>query len=319
MIEQKEKPKQRDALYITIIILLLAGAGFIYWQLRDVQKNLATCKENTDVMQKEIADLNNLLKNNPEVALMGENLRDNIQQMLDEYAGMKTNNKEMQEKIAVQIHQLDSLKQLAERHKYDAYTIMKLRKETETLRKIMQGYVHTIDSLNTLNVKLKTELKVKENELTEVKDERDKVKEKNKTLEETVAKGSALQTSSLTAGAIHLRNSGKQIETTRAGRADMIKACCTILENPIAKPGAKYIYMVVIKPDATILTQNPAETFKWQGGESQYSLQREIDYQNQSLELCLYADVKEELPKGTYTVQLFCEKAKIGQTTFVLK
>ena len=84
MLEQKEKPKQRDALYITIIILLLGAAGFIYWQMRDIQKNLATCKVNTDIMQNEIADLNNLLKNNPETELMGESLRENIQQMLDQ-------------------------------------------------------------------------------------------------------------------------------------------------------------------------------------------------------------------------------------------
>ncbi len=77
--------------------------------------------------------------------------------------------------------------------------------------------------------------------------------------------------------------------------------------------------MVVTQPDATILTQNPEQTFKWEGGESQYSLLREVDYQNQAIDICFYADVKTDLPKGVYIIELFCEKAKIGKTTFTLK
>ncbi|MBK6522221.1 MAG: hypothetical protein IPG08_07755, partial [Sphingobacteriaceae bacterium] len=47
----------------------------------------------------------------------------------------------------------------AKKHKGDAYFIAKLKKETETLRAIMQHYVVTIDSLNTLNQNLIVEKK----------------------------------------------------------------------------------------------------------------------------------------------------------------
>jgi hypothetical protein len=99
----------------------------------------------------------------------------------------------------------------------------------------------------------------------------------------------------------------------------MVKACCTIMENAIAKSGTKQIYMVVTMPDATVLTKDPNARFKWEGGESQYSLLREIDYQNASMDLCLYAEVNGDLPKGVYNVDLYCERAKIGHTTFTLK
>jgi hypothetical protein len=93
----------------------------------------------------------------------------------------------------------------------------------------------------------------------------------------------------------------------------------TILENPMAKAGSKNVYMVVLKPDASVLTTSPSETFDAGGTNSQYSLVREIDYQNQTMDLCMYADVNADLAKGTYVVQIYCEKALIGKTTFTLK
>jgi hypothetical protein len=37
------------------------------------------------------------------------------------------------------------------------------------------------------------------------------------------------------------------------------------------------------------------------------------------MDLCLYAEVNGDLPKGVYNVDLYCERAKIGHTTFTLK
>lgn len=316
----QEPKKNRDPLYITIIILLLGTGIFLFVSMNQYKGQLDECSANNDMMQKDIEAMNQMLKNNGMVDLMGADLKDNLKQLLEEYETLETDNSGLKDSITNQIHKIDSLQKLAEKHKGDAYMIYKLKKETETLRRIMQGYVHTIDSLNTLNEELRTTIKTKDRELTDVKQERDDVKDKNKELETKVAKGSVLQTTNLSSGAIHLRSSGKQVETTRAGRADMVKACCSIMENPISKAGTKQLYMVVIKPDGTIMTKDPNATFTWEGGDSQYSLLREIDYQNQTMDLCLYAEVDtEDLPKGVYIVEIYCEKAKIGKSSFTLK
>lgn len=311
--------KSKDAIYITIIILLLGAGGFLFVQLSQQKTKLAQCTENFDVLMKEKDEMAKMFSENGMADMMGADLKQSLSNLMEDYQGLETSNAGMRDSIERQIHKIDSLQQLAERNKGNAYMIYKLKKETETLRSIMQGYVRTIDSLNTLNQELRADLSSTKQTLNTVERERDDVKEKNKDLEGKVAKGSILQTSNLSAGAIHLRSSGKQVETTRAGRADMVKACCTILENAIAKPGSKSIYMVVTMPDATILTQDPSAKYKWEGGETQYSLVREIDYQNAPMDLCLYAEVKQDLPKGVYQVELFCEKAKIGKTTFTLK
>jgi len=316
----KKPSRSRDVFYIIIILLLMAGTGFIFMKMNGIKSDLEQCSTNTAQMKKDIDGLNDLLKSSGKLDEMGADLKANLESLLDEFEGMETSNAGMQDSINKQIRAIDSLTKEAEKNKGNAYVIYKLNKEAETLRRIMVGYVHTIDSLNTANNELRAEIKVKDNKITEVTTENEDVKNKNKELTTKVEKGSVLQTSNVTAGAIHVRGNGTQVATTRAGRGDMIKACCVILENPIAKSGAKNVYMVATMPDGTVLAPDPNARFSWSGGESQYSLMREIDYQNAQMDLCMYADIKDvELPKGVYQVELFCEKAKIGKTTFTLK
>lgn len=317
--ENNKPKKSRDAIYITLILLLLGGGGLLFVQMSQYKTNYEQYKQNFDACAQEKAEMEKLFNENGMADMLGSDLKEGLANLMEDYQSLETSNTGMRDSIQRQIRKIDSLQKEAEKAKGNAYAIYRLKKETETLRSIMQGYVRTIDSLNTINQELRADLSTTKKNLNNVEKERDDFKEKTKDLEGKVAKGSILQTANFTAGAIHLRNSGKQVETTRAGRADMVKACCTILENSIAKPGTKNVYMVVTQPDATILTQNPEQTFKWDGGESQYSLLREVDYQNQAIDICFYADVKTDLPKGVYMVELFCEKAKIGKTTFTLK
>lgn len=317
--EAPEK-KQRDALYITIIIILLLASGFLAWQMMSYmpyKEQFESCSSDNDVLKKDIEEYTRMLAD----AGFGDekDLKQDLAGLLSDYKALETDNDTLNAKISAQKAKIEDLMEQVERAKGNRYEIIKLQKEAGTLRKIMQGYVHTIDSLNTLNEKLIGEIKEKDETINKVTDEKNQISNEKEKLQDKVTKGGKLQTSGLVAKAIRVRDSGKQAETDRAGRADMIRACMTILENPMTKPGTKNVYMVVIKPDATILTQSPGEVFDAGGTNSQFSLVREIDYQNQTMDLCMYADVKEDLPKGSYVVQIYCEKMMIGKTTFTLK
>jgi KaiC/GvpD/RAD55 family RecA-like ATPase len=50
-----------------------------------------------------------------------------------------------------------------------------------------------------------------------------------------------------------VRNSGKQIETDKASRADVLKISFTIAENQIAKSGDKVYYVQVIDSKNNVL------------------------------------------------------------------
>lgn len=314
----QKKPK--DALYITIIILLVLASGFFCWQMvsyMPYKAQLESCSNENGVLKKDIQEYTKMLAD----AGFGDakDLKQDLSVLLSDFKSLETDNDTLNEKINTQKAKIQELMDQVERNKGDRYAIIKLQKEAGTLRSIMQSYVHTIDSLNTLNVKLIGEIKDKDDKIVSVTKEKDEISNEKDKLQDKVTKGAKLQTSGLYAKAIRVRDSGKQTDTERAGRADMVKACMTILENPMTKAGTKNVYMVVLKPDATVLTEAPSSTFDAGGLSSQFSLMREIDYQNQTMDLCMYADVNGDLPKGTYIVQIYCEKMLIGKTTFTLK
>lgn len=317
--EAQEK-KSKDALYITVIILLVLASAFFCWQMvsyMPYKEQLETCSNENGVLKKDIQEYTKMLAD----AGFGDanDLKEDLSVLLSDFKALETDNDTLNAKIAAQKEKIAELMDQVERAKGNRYEIIKLQKEAGTLRNIMQGYVRTIDSLNTLNTQLIGEIKEKDEKISTVIKEKDEISNEKDKLQDKVTKGAKLQTSGLYAKAIRVRDSGKQVDTDRAGRAEQIKACMSILENPMTKPGTKNVYMVVQKPDATILTQSPTSTFDAGGLSSQFSLVREIDYQNQTMDLCMYAEVKDDLAKGTYIVQIYCEKMLIGKTTFTLK
>jgi len=129
-----------------------------------------------------------------------------------------------------------------------------------------------------------------------------------------------LQTSGITANAIRIKSSGKQIETTRATRATMIKSCFTVLENKIATPENKDIYMRIISPAGTELTNSEVVHFEMDGGRDGIaSVKRKVNYQNKNMDLCIYYEVEADLEAGTYIVEIYTEGHQIGKTSFALK
>jgi len=64
-----------------------------------------------------------------------------------DYESLETSDKAMQKDIEEKRARIEELIKEAAKHKGDKYIIAKLKKEAETLRAIMIGYVHTIDSL----------------------------------------------------------------------------------------------------------------------------------------------------------------------------
>ncbi|MDG2226272.1 MAG: hypothetical protein P8L20_00930 [Flavobacteriales bacterium] len=325
--EKKENAEQKKgaAVYIIIILLLLLVGGWLGLEIRDGRKQNAAFAQSVANLQTEKDYLNDILKKSGIIEESDdETLKDNLTAILMEYDSLTFDNDQMLDSINQQKAHiqglLDEVETLQNQKKRDWGKIYKLKKETETLREIMKGYIHTIDSLNTENTGLKNTIKDKENQITDIKTDRDNIKNKNDLLNQTVALGSVLQTSSITANAIRIKSSGKQVETTRASRTSMIKSCFTVLENKIATPENKEIYMRIISPAGTELTNSEVVRFSMEGGrEGIASVKRKVNYQNKNMDLCIYYEVETALEVGTYIVEIYAEGYQIGKSSFALK
>ena len=202
----------------------------------------------------------------------------------------------------------------------DARKIAQMTREIGTLRNIMKGYVVQIDSLNTLNVKLSSKLDQTTTELNSTQSERDNYKHEAEINAEQVKKGSKLQAFGISTTGLRMKLNNTTEETNKARNCVQIRSNFTISENPLTLAGNKTVFLQVINPDGKTLQSKSSNTLSTDQGSIAYSDKKEIDYQNQRIDMTIYYDMKNnEAIKGNYKVKIYCDGLLIGTDSFTLK
>ena len=304
MPEQENEQKKRGGI-LWIVICLLLGSNLItlwlYWQ----EKNKAA--EQIVVTEKVLVEKSTL--------------QNDLKSLQVEYDNLKTSDVALQKEIDEKKAYIEQLIKQAEKHKGDAYIISKLKKETETLRLIMIGYVHTIDSLGQLNQTLRVE---KAEVIKELDNEKGKITNLNKEKDElkaTIEKGSVLSCFNVKAVAVKLKGGGKKESVTdKAKRADKIKVSFTLSENKIAKPGEKTVYVRIITPDGKEMAKNYDENYKFTFDKSSgyYAGKTALNYANVEISGVLYAEGMDPLVSGNYIIEVVCDNVVVANTSLKL-
>jgi len=291
---------------IAIIVALgIATLGLAFW--------VKTSRDRIAQLENAMGALNVLAMDagaaSPEEVIELYKLaEDSLTQMKMMYDTLRTDNSEMMAQIEEQKSKIDALLKKAKNKDYD---IKKLLAETQTLRTLMKGYIHQIDSLQTANDRLYAEGQ-------EARKAQQEAENKSKTLEsdlnttkEIVKAGSVLGTSNFTVVGIRERNSGAEATTDRAAKASMIKTSFTLRENKIVKPGNKTLGVKIFGPGGALVSGK--------GGAGEYGAVRDINYQNQDVDISIYFSPTSTLQKGTYKIEIYESGNKIGNTEITLK
>lgn len=240
-----------------------------------------------------------------------QNLEGELNKLIVGYDSLKTNNDSINEKLDFEQQRIRKLLNV------NASNIRKIEMyqgELETLRKVMRSYIVQIDSLNTRNRELTDENTQVKGNLAQAQDENVKLNETKELLSSKVALAQKLSAKNI----IALGLNDKSKEKDKVDKLAKIRVCCTIRENRISDAGKKVIYVRIIRPDKVVLSSPEAGMFDYNSQSMIYSAKRDLDYDNQDIDLCIYWDKKEELIKGTYNITLYCEGYEIGATTLNL-
>jgi len=239
-------------------------------------------------------------------------LTNELQDMMSEYEGLKSDNDSLNKKIE---KQQDRIKQLLSINASNLEKIKLYKKELSTLRDIMKSYIVQIDSLNTKNQKLVTEnVEIKSSLEDARKNNEDLSKEKEK-LNSKVQMASVLNAKNIVCSSLNKR--GK--DTEKATRVTKIKVCFTIRENPLISAGEKEVFMRITRPDELILATSEQDIFSYDGKQIVYSAKRSVNYENKDVDMCIFWENAGQLIPGNYNVDLFCESKMIGTGSFALK
>ncbi len=300
----QEKRKQRVLILWAMVVLLMstnAYALWLYW------------KEKNKLVEQKVITKN--------VYVERDNVQADLIVLQKEYEELQTSDAKMQVEIEEKKARIAELIEEAKKHKNDARTIASLRKETETLRNIMIGYVHTIDSLNTLNIQLKEEKQTVIKKLGEEKEKQNVLIKEKEELKSTIAKGSVLNCFNVIAKAVSFKKSGtKETVTTKAKRAQKIKVSFTLGENKIAKKGEKTVYVRVMTPDGKEMAKSYDESYKFNFDNSSgyFAGKETLNYANSEIDGVTYCEGMDDFVPGTYIIEITCDGVVVGNTTLKL-
>lgn len=301
VVQNKPTGNKNNKLMMVIIILLLGFCGYLIWQNLELKKAID---------KGEIAYT--------EVSTERDQVQAELEEMLKQYEDLETNNQELSAELAAEKAKIE---ELIKKAKGKDWTIYQLKKETETLRKIMKGFVVQIDSLNQLNNKLTDENKTVKNQLSNEQKKAQELTEQNEDLNTLVTVASHLKTLNLSAYGVKVKNDNTGKEMDRAKKVDKIRTSFTVQKNTITKPGKKWLYVRILTPDGRVLSEKTDDSnkFDFNGVRGLYSSKKEIDYKNEDMQVTIDWVKIDDFPVGEYNVEVYADGVDIGKTKFTLK
>jgi hypothetical protein len=232
-----------------------------------------------------------------------------------------TKDKNATDSIMIQKQRIQVLmNELSSNKKMSASQLFQLRKENETLRGIMKSYVVQIDSLNTLNLKLESNLQTTKTALTNTSSERDQYKQEAQESAAQVKKGQKLQAYAFNTVGLRMKLNNTTEPTNKAKNVVQIRSTFTISENPLTPSGDKAVFMQIIDPSGKTLQSKTSNVVSTDLGTIAYSDKKDINYNNEPIDLSIFYDLKgDEAEKGNYKVKIFVEGQLVGTDSFTLK
>ncbi len=283
--------KLKTIIWVLVAIIVVLGGVFIYvWTDRNAMINDLTIDK--------------------------ENLTEQMEQLQTDYANLSSTNDTLNQSLNLE---REKVAQLIEKVKQTEATnkakLRKYEKELGTLRSIMRNYIHQIDSLNTLNIALREEASQAKQEAKESKQRYNDLKTTTDDLTKQVEKGSVLRGRGLSM--IGMNDKGKATE--RSSRATRLKTCITLVENSIAKKGARTVYVRIKGPDGILMTSGEQQIFEADGEQLMCSASRDVDYEGQEVEVCIFFQPASQLTKGVYSVDVYTTDGKVASGDTYLK
>jgi cell division protein FtsB len=293
--ENQKSNSSLKAIILALSLLLLGSLFYIFKLTTD-----------TKTLQTEVAS----------TKTEKENVLKDLQELKATYDAAIAENTSMSDELIAEREKVVGLMAQLEKSKGDLASMKKYREQFKALQTKMNSLMQEVDVLKKENSKLTTNLDSTKVVLTDSKNYNQVLVGQNEELSKTVEKGSKLSVLNLKTGSYKLKSSGKQIETDKASRVDILKISFTIAENSIAKSGDKTYYVQVIDSKNNVLGDKATLNF---GDKSlTYSFTTSVKYENKTVQ------VSQDLPgknfeKGTYFVNVFDKAELVSKSSFTLR
>ncbi len=296
--DEEEKAVNRKTWWImgiVLLVLIIGVGGYYLWHQKQ--------------QMQEMTEM---------FALEKESLSDEYEQLSIQYEGYKfgVGNDSL---IALLTTEQEKVQRLQEELRTVKSTnvrrINELKKELETLRKVMRNYVVQIDSLNAENQQLKDENRQVTQKYQQASSRAARLSKEKDQLSERVEMASRLDAVNIQVRPI--TSKGKNAK--KIDKAAQLMMTFIISKNITAPVGEQIIYVRLMKPDDDVLTKPNSGRFQFENKEITYSMRKSIEYDGEEQHVVMYWDIEEFLSPGTYRADIFAGGSLIGRKSFVLE
>ncbi|MCH5330789.1 MAG: hypothetical protein J1E33_00105 [Alistipes sp.] len=280
---------------ICILAVILAALSVLYYNINR--------KQRTEYQELET-----------ELEMQRDSLKENINSLISEYRDKEFQNDTITANLRAELENAYALRdQLENERRLNYNKLRSYEKELGTLRSVLKSYLRQIDSLNNVNQKLITENTGYRQQISTANQRAEMAEEKSSELTNIIQQGSIIHARGISITPLNAR--GKDISKVKS--AAKLRVDMTLTANSIAKAGERPIYVRILA-DGYVLTPENTPHFTYEGGQLPYTAEREVDYQNEDLDVTVFYDGS-GFAAGTYKVEVYTDGYLIGSKEMVLK
>lgn len=290
---------KRTLIIGTVALVIITLVGVVAWLLHDREIREEENQQMVQILEMDKAEM--------------ENQYQDFALQYNEMMTQVTNDSLLEQLSRQEKRTQELLEELRQTKANDAAEIMRLKKELETLRRILRDYVVQIDSLNRENQSLRSDNTALRTRNEEAEAHISDLSSKNEQLADKVNIASQLDATGIRASARNKK--GKECEKVKD--AKKIVVSFNISRNVTAQTGMRTIYVRISTPTGETLSRGG--TFQFENRQLQYSIAKEIEYAGEEIPVTVYWEIAETLSAGAYHVDIFADGHTIGNTTFNLR
>ncbi|MFH0893893.1 MAG: hypothetical protein V2A54_05610 [Bacteroidota bacterium] len=193
------------------------------------------------------------------------------------------------------------------------------KKQYEDIKAQYEDLRGQIDKLVADKQALEKDKEALTTELNSLKGKNSELETQNQELNNKVTLGSALSAFNIKAAGVDLKGgSKKEVVTEKAKKCERIIVSYKVGKNAIATPGMKTMYVRILV-GGQCLASGMEETVTFNGEQLPFTLKQDFTYENSEVNMISKYNKKQEFKPGKYIIELYCDNAQLGTSTFTLK
>ena len=306
MSEEQTQNSRNGKLIVVVALLVLSLLGNVFQAIKSSSYKAETV-EKIEGLTDEYNNISSLYNESME--------------MVQQY---KADNQELSEDVEAKVKALQQLKEEVERlkktEKNQVKLLAALKKKYAQIEKLNKELENKIDELLVENKQL-----FEKND--SLKNDVELLSEEAKVLSDKVSTGAKLKAEYFNVVALKERWAGEGYKETKlARRVRKIEVTFDLLDNEIAEPGEKNVYLSIISPSgkvlgASLMGKNLVELENMNGKVS-FTTSKEFTFtgKKQRISMSFKEENEEvEFAEGTYRVEVYVDNYISGKTSFDLK